>query len=218
MARVRRVAGTQERLLAAPYTITQPHALRGHWQDAFPSPQPLVIEIGSGRGRWLYTAAARHPELNFLGIDVVPEIIMDAIDDHAEKQGAPQQVRFLWLDAEHLDEIFAPGEVSEIYLHFSDPWPKNRHAKRRLTHHRFLEIYDYILPENGSVHFKTDGREFFEWSLEEFRESGWRLENVTFDLYADLPEDNIATEYERRFHRKGVPICSLHAFPPHVAK
>lgn len=143
---------------------------------------------------------------------------MDAIDDHAEKQGAPEQVRFLWLDAEHLDEIFAPGEVSEIYLHFSDPWPKNRHAKRRLTHHRFLEIYDYILPENGSVHFKTDGREFFEWSLEEFRESGWRLENVTFDLYADLPEDNIATEYERRFHRKGVPICSLHAFPPHVAK
>lgn len=183
MARVRRVAGTQERLLASPYTITQPHALRGHWQDAFPSPQPLVIEIGSGRGRWLYTAAARHPELNFLGIDVVPEIIMDAIDDHAEKQGAPEQVRFLWLDAEHLDEIFAPGEVSEIYLHFSDPWPKNRHAKRRLTHHRFLEIYDYILPENGSVHFKTDGREFFEWSLEEFRESGWRLENVTFDLY-----------------------------------
>ena len=215
MARVRRVAGTQERLLASPYTITQ---LRGHWQDAFPSPQPLVIEIGSGRGRWLYTAAARHPELNFLGIDVVPEIIMDAIDDHAEKQGAPEQVRFLWLDAEHLDEIFAPGEVSEIYLHFSDPWPKNRHAKRRLTHHRFLEIYDYILPENGSVHFKTDGREFFEWSLEEFRESGWRLENVTFDLYADLPEDNIATEYERRFHRKGVPICSLHAFPPHVAE
>ena len=203
---------------ASPYTITQPHALRGHWQDAFPSPQPLVIEIGSGRGRWLYTAAARHPELNFLGIDVVPEIIMDAIDDHAEKQGAPEQVRFLWLDAEHLDEIFAPGEVSEIYLHFSDPWPKNRHAKRRLTHHRFLEIYDYILPENGSVHFKTDGREFFEWSLEEFRESGWRLENVTFDLYADLPEDNIATEYERRFHRKGVPICSLHAFPPHVAE
>ena len=124
MARVRRVAGTQERLLASPYTITQPHALRGHWQDAFPSPQPLVIEIGSGRGRWLYTAAARHPELNFLGIDVVPEIIMDAIDDHAEKQGAPEQVRFLWLDAEHLDEIFAPGEVSEIYLHFSDPWPK----------------------------------------------------------------------------------------------
>ena len=218
MARVRRVAGTQERLLASPYNITQPHALRGHWQDAFPSPQPLVIEIGSGRGRWLYTAAARHPELNFLGIDVVPEIIMDAIDDHAEKQGAPEQVRFLWLDAEHLDEIFAPGEVSEIYLHFSDPWPKNRHAKRRLTHHRFLEIYDYILPENGSVHFKTDGREFFEWSLEEFRESGWRLENVTFDLYADLPEDNIATEYERRFHRKGVPICSLHAFPPHVAE
>lgn len=218
MARVRRVAGTQERLLASPYTITQPHALRGHWQDAFPSPQPLVIEIGSGRGRWLYTAAARHPELNFLGIDVVPEIIMDAIDDHAEKQGAPEQVRFLWLDAEHLDEIFAPGEVSEIYLHFSDPWPKNRHAKRRLTHHRFLEIYDYILPENGSVHFKTDGREFFEWSLEEFRESGWQLENVTFDLYADLPEDNIATEYERRFHRKGVPICSLHAFPPHLAR
>ena len=85
MARVRRVAGTQERLLASPYTITQPHALRGHWQDAFPSPQPLVIEIGSGRGRWLYTAAARHPELNFLGIDVVPEIIMDAIDDHADQ-------------------------------------------------------------------------------------------------------------------------------------
>lgn len=218
MARVRRVAGTQERLHASPYTINQPHALRGHWQDVFPTPQPLVIEIGSGRGRWLYTAAKAHPELNFLGIDVVPEIIMDAIDDHAEKTDAPQQVRFLWLDAEHLDEIFAPGEVSDIYLHFSDPWPKNRHAKRRLTHRRFLEIYDYILAENGTVHFKTDGREFFDFSIEEFQESGWRLENVTYDLYADLPADNIATEYERRFHRKGVPICSLLAYPPHVAK
>lgn len=218
MARVRHVAGTTDRLAVSPYTINRPHALRGHWQDAFPSAQPLVIEIGSGRGRWLYTAAKRYPENNYLGVDVVPEIIMDAIDEHANKIEAPQQVRFLWLNAEHLDEIFAPGEVNDIYLHFSDPWPKKRHAKRRLTHRAFLDIYDYILAENGTVHFKTDQKDFFDFSLEEFKESGWRLEDVTYDLYADLPDNNIATEYERRFHNRGIPICSLHAYPPHKNK
>ncbi|MDO4281862.1 MAG: tRNA (guanosine(46)-N7)-methyltransferase TrmB [Peptococcaceae bacterium] len=218
MARVRRVAGTQERLHASPYTINAPHALRGHWQEVFPSPQPLVMEIGSGRGRWLYTAAKLHPEKNFLGVDVVPEIIMDAIDDYAGRMDAPEQVRFLWLNAEHLDEVFAPGEVAEIYLHFSDPWPKNRHAKRRLTHHDFLDIYDYILAPDGKVHFKTDGQAFFDFSIEEFTNAGWQLENVTRDLYANLPADNIATEYERRFHKRGVPICSLCAIPPHKAK
>ncbi len=214
MARVRRVAGTQERLWASPYTVKEPHKQRGHWSELYPKNQPLVMEIGSGRGRWIYTAAKRHPELNYLGVDVVPEIIMDAIDEHAEKTDAPDQVRFLWLNAEHLDEVFAPGEVSDIYLHFSDPWPKKRHAKRRLTYRDFLDVYAYILAEDGTVHLKTDSRELFDFSIEEFTERGWRLENVTNDLYADLPEDNIATEYERRFHKRGIPINSLLAYPP----
>ncbi len=217
MARVRRVPGTQERLAASRYSINDPHNWRGHWHDLYPQQQPLIIEIGSGRGRWLYHMAKAHPENNYLGVDVVPEIIMDAIDEYGARTDTTELIRFLWLDAEHLDEIFAPGEVSDIYLHFSDPWPKKRHAKRRLTHRGFLDIYQYILADTGKVHFKTDSQDFFTFALEEFEACGWRLEDVTRDLYANLPEDNIATEYERRFHKRGLPICHLCAYPPHKA-
>lgn len=214
MARVRHVPGTIERLAESPFAVNQPHLLRGKWQSIFPTEQPLIMEIGSGRGRWLYNAAKRNPMYNYLGVDVVPEIIMDAIDDYTGRKDAPEQIRFLWLNAEHLDEVFAPGEVHDIYLHFSDPWPKNRHAKRRLTYHSFLDIYDYLLAEGGSIHFKTDSQDFFTFTLEELETYGWQITQATRDLYADLPEDNIATEYERRFHKRGLPICSLRAFPP----
>jgi tRNA (guanine-N7-)-methyltransferase len=214
LSRVRRIKGTDERLRLSPYTINDPFSRKGRWASALPSAGPLVIEIGCGRGRWLYNAAKARPDCNFLGIDVIGEILMDAIDEYAGRMDAPDNVRFLWFDAKRLAEIFAPGEVAEIYLHFSDPWPKNRHAKRRLTHADFLSVYHHILAKDGVLHFKTDSSPFFDFSLDELAKCGWTLTRLTRDLYADLPEDNIATEYERRFHRRGIPIKALDALPP----
>ena len=220
--RLRNIPGADEAVSNSPWVIQDAETKKGKWSEVFGKDQPLYIEVGMGKGQFITELSRRNPEINYIGIERYTSVLYRALQKRellTEECGEEfPNLRYLCVDAKDLPNFFGKGEVDRIYLNFSDPWPKNRHAKRRLTHHRFLEIYDYILPENGSVHFKTDGREFFEWSLEEFRESGWRLENVTFDLYADLPEDNIATEYERRFHRKGVPICSLHAFPPHVAK
>ena len=142
---------------------------------------------------------------------------MDAIDEYAGRMDAPNNVRFLWFDARRLAEIFAPGEVNDLYLHFSDPWPKNRHAKRRLTHPDFLCVYHHILSSTGALHFKTDSRRFFNYSVQQLEKCGWTITRLTHDLYADLPADNIATEYERRFHRRGLAICALDAAPPQTA-
>lgn len=214
MARVRRIKGTRERLAASPYAVNTPHDLVGQWQTIYPDPRPLLLEVGCGRGRFLYEMAQADPSFNYLGMDVIPEILMEALDQWARKENFPQNIRYLCLDADLLDEIFAPGEVNRLYLHFSDPWPKNRHAKRRLTHARFLARYEKILAADAQVLFKTDSMPFFDFSLASFQEAGWRILSHTYDLYADPLEDNIATEYERRFVRQGLPICRLIALPP----
>lgn len=214
MARMRRIKGTPELLAASTLTINQPHALHGKWQSIYKQSGPLVLEVGCGRGRFLYEAAQIHPENNYLGLDVIPEILMEAIERYSKRVDFPENIRFLWLDAEHLDEIFDLGEVQEIYLHFSDPWPKKRHAKRRLTHHNYLAIYEHILPPDGKVIFKTDSLDFFLFSVEEFQEAGWRIISQTEDLYSLNDPSNIATEYERRFVNNGKSICRLIALPP----
>lgn len=214
MSRMRHIQGTTDRLAASPLVVQSPHALYAKWHTLFEQKRPLVVEIGCGRGRFLYEAAKQNPDKNYLGLDLVPEILMEAIDRYTRATDYPASIRYLWLDAEHLDEIFAPGEVSEIYLHFSDPWPKNRHAKRRLTHSRFLDIYRAILPPDGLVTFKTDHAAFFQYSFRQFTGAGWHILHATMDLYANPDPANIPTEYERRFVRKGLPICRLVAQPP----
>lgn len=213
MARVRHVPGTIERLLKSDLVITQAEPTESFWASIFPKAQPFILEVGSGRGRFLYEAAKAMPQYNFIGLDIVPEIIMEAIDEYASRPDWPENIRFISTDAQLLTQIFPRDMFYRIYLHFSDPWPKRRHAKRRLTAPTFLKEYAAILSPTGDVFFKTDYRDFYLWSLATFQEEGWRLNSVIDDLYAELPEDNIATEYEYRFHKKGTPIGRIIAQP-----
>ena len=155
--------------------------------------------------------AALHPEINYIGIERYTSVLLRAV----QKMDTLQlpNVHFLCEDAAKLPEIFAPEEVDRIYLNFSDPWPKDRHAKRRLTSTRFLERYDNILTPEGRVMFKTDNKDLFDFSLEQVEEAGWILENHTYDLHhSEYNEGNVMTEYEEKFSAKGNPICRLVAY------
>ena len=214
MARVRRRAGTKEALREYEKVIMEPMSCRGRWTEVFGSDSPIYIEVGTGRGRFVSTMARQHPECSFIGIDVVEEMVLEAAERMEKQGGIPKNLRLVWLNAELLADIFAPGEVTRIYLNFSDPWPKYRHRKRRLTHERFLAEYANILAEGGEVHQKTDNQGFFEYSLNTFALCGWQLKNIQLDLYKRLPEDNVATEYENKYIRQGLPIYRLEARRP----
>lgn len=172
-----------------------------------------------GKGRFLMDLAQAHPERNYVGIEMYSSVLLraiqkaDALADYPG--GAPSNFRFLRLDARDLPSVFDHGEVERIYLNFSDPWPKDRHAKRRLTSREFLYRYEQILAPGGRVEFKTDNRELFRFSLEEIREKGWILDAFTWDLHRDAEQNagNIMTEYEEKFSSLGNPICKLTARP-----
>lgn len=214
MARVRRRQGTKEALQSYEQVIMEPMNFRGQWQSVFGNEQPINIEVGTGRGRFISTMARQHPECYFIGIEVIEEMVLEAVERMVKQGGMPENLRMVWLNAELLDDIFAPGEVARIYLNFSDPWPKYRHRKRRLTHERFLEQYAVILAEGGELHQKTDNQGFFEYSLNTFAGAGWQLKNIQLDMYKKLPEDNVATEYETKYIRQGLPIYRLEAVRP----
>ena len=155
-----------------------------------------------------------HPEVNYVGIEMYDSVLLRALqkrEEYEQNEGTLTNLYFMCVDARLLPEIFEKGEVEKIYLNFSDPWPKARHAKRRLTSRQFLERYDQILIPEGSVEFKTDNRELFEFSLEEVKEAGWTLETSTFDLHHDeeLMKGNVMTEYEEKFSSMGNPIHKL---------
>ncbi|MFP5528605.1 tRNA (guanosine(46)-N7)-methyltransferase TrmB [Peptococcus simiae] len=214
MARVRHIPGTHDMLLENPYVITQAEASPAFWAKCYPKSQALRIEVGSGRGRFIYTAGKTCPDKNWLALDVVPEIIREAVESYSRRADWPENIRFMACDASELLRILPARSVERIYLHFSDPWPKKRHAKRRLTAPGFLAIYAALLQEDGDLLFKTDHDDFYTYSLESFRESGWQIVSADRDIYRDLPADNIATEYERRYHRRQVPIGQIIATPP----
>lgn len=212
MARVRKQPGTKEALLKyAPVVVLEPQLYKGVWRDVFKNDRPIWIEVGMGKGRFISTMARQNPEINFIGVEVIEEVMLDAVKRMNRSGGIPGNLRLVWINASILQELFAEGEVDRVYLNFSDPWPKKRHSKRRLTHKNFLDQYKEILREDGEVHFKTDNQLLFEFSLNEFSDCGWRLKNIQLDLYRKLPEDNVATEYETKFHEKGMPIYRLEA-------
>lgn len=215
MARVRKQPGTREALLQyAPVVVLEPQLYRGNWQACFGNAQPVQVEIGMGKGRFISTMARQHPEMNFIGVEVIEEVLLDAVKRMNRAGGIPDNLRLVWMNAAQLQEIFADGEIDRIYLNFSDPWPKSRHKKRRLTHESFLRQYAAILKPEGQVHFKTDNQGLFEFSLNEFSACRWQLQHIQLDMYSKLPEDNVATEYETKFHEKGQPIYRLEAIKP----
>lgn len=184
----------------------------GAWAEAFGRIAPLYVEIGVGKGDFLTELAARNPNVNYVGIEAQQGVLYFAAHKAAARQLS--NVRLLVFDAAHLTELFAPAEVDRIYLNFSDPWPKKRHAKRRLTSELFLERYRAVLKEGGELHFKTDNMGLFDYSLETMAAEGWQLSRVTHDLHALGETDNIMTEYERKFSARGAKIGRLVARPP----
>lgn len=179
----------------------------GKWTEIFGNEKPIHIEIGMGKGRFLMGMAAQHPEINYIGIEKYSSVLLRAIQKMEEDE--LPNVRFLRMDAEDLCNVFDKEEISRIYLNFSDPWPKDRHAKRRLPSRQFLARYDEILKKDGKLEFKTDNRILFDFALEELEPAGWKADVVTFDLHGDevLMEGNVMTEYEERFSSIGNPIC-----------
>ena len=184
----------------------------GAWTETFGRTAPLHVEIGVGKGDFLTELAARNPNVNYVGLEAQQGVLYFA----ARKAAARElpNVRLLVFDAAHLTELFASGEVDRIYLNFSDPWPKARHAKRRLTSEVFLARYAAVLKEGGAIHFKTDNAGLFAYSLETMEREGWLLSHVTHDLHALAEPDNIMTEYERKFSARGAKIGRLVACRP----
>ena len=207
--RLRNVKGSRETIATNPLVIQNITEIKGHWQEIFKNTAPLYIEIGMGKGQFILEMARRNPDKNFIGIEKYSSVLVRALEKCEENP--PENLRFIRMDAEMILDVFAPDEISGIYLNFSDPWPKDRHAKRRLTHENFLKLYQIILKEDGEVHFKTDNQQLFEFSLESMSQYGMKLKNINLDLHTDEPEDNIRTEYEDKFSKKGFRINRLEA-------
>ena len=184
----------------------------GAWAETFGRRAPLHIEIGVGKGDFITELASRHPNVNYVGLEAQQGVLYFAARKAAERK--LKNIRLLVFDAAHLTELFAPQEADRIYLNFSDPWPKKRHAKRRLTSEVFLTRYHTVLAEGGEIRFKTDNMGLFAYSLEMMGREGWRLTDVTHDLHALGEADNIMTEYERKFSARGAKIGRLVAHRP----
>ena len=180
-------------------------------QVLFGNDNPIRIEIGCGKGDFIVGTAAKEPDVNFLAVEKISDVLVIAAEK--VKNSGLSNVRVCCVDAKELEEIFPEGSIDRIYLNFSDPWPKSRHEKRRLTYRTFLAIYKKILKKDGAIHFKTDNRGLFDFSLEEFKEFGMRMEKLTFDLHnSEYMEGNVMTEYEKRFSSMGVPINRVECY------
>ena len=176
----------------------------------FGNDAPVELEIGCGKGQFICELAQRCPDVNFLAVEKASNVIVDAADK-AISLGL-KNVRFLRGGAEYLESYIPAGSIGRIYLNFSCPFPKKSYASHRLTHRRFLEIYDVLLKPHAEIHQKTDNRNFFEFSLEEYSDCGWTMKNISLDLHASDFEGNIVTEYEKRFSEQGFPIYRLEAY------
>ncbi|MGX7352026.1 tRNA (guanosine(46)-N7)-methyltransferase TrmB [Enterococcus canis] len=208
--RVRNRPGAAEKLASYPqYVVQDPENWRGRWQERFGNDQPIHVEIGSGKGRFVTEMAKAHPDINYIGIEIQISVISLALDRVIEADVPNLQI--MRVDGGDLTNFFADHEIAQIYLNFSDPWPKKRHEKRRLTSKRFLDTYRQILRPQGEIHFKTDNRGLFEYSLSSFSKYGMVLEQVWLDLHESDFEGNILTEYEEKFSAKGHPIYRVEA-------
>ena len=207
--RLRNIPGADEAIADSPHCIQEPMAEKGRWHLIFGNENPIHIEIGMGKGQFIMKLAKEHPDINYIGIERYSSVLLRALQKM--EQNPLPNIKFICMDAADVAEVFAKDEVDRIYLNFSDPWPKDRHAKRRLTSRQFFARYDQILKKEGHLEFKTDNQDLFTFSLEEVPEAGWKLDASTRDLHHDavLNEGNVMTEYEEKFSSKGNPICKL---------
>lgn len=176
----------------------------GNWQKIFGNENPIQVELGTGKGDFITQMAEQNPQINFVGLEMEAEVVLKAARKIQEKN--LPNVKIIVFDINHVEEIFAPNEIDRLYINFCDPWPKKRHAKRRLTYIKFLQMYQKILKPHGEIHFKTDNHPLFDFSLEQFELANFKVRDVSYDLHANEPPENIRTEYENRFSAAGVPI------------
>lgn len=213
--RLRNVKGSYEQILENPYTIQADEVnaadYKGLWnKNYFHNDNPIHIEIGMGKGKFITTLAKQNPDINYIGIEKYSSVLVKAFSKREQLE--TDNLLFIRMEAENITDFFAPEETDRIYLNFSDPWPKDRHAKRRLTSRQFMGRYNIILSENGFVQFKTDNRPLFDFSVEEIKAAGWCLDEINYNLHKDGPaKDNIMTEYEQKFYNLGNPIYRLKA-------
>ncbi|HES9373069.1 TPA: tRNA (guanosine(46)-N7)-methyltransferase TrmB [Streptococcus pyogenes] len=208
--RVRKRKGAEEHLANNPhYVILNPEDAKGRWHDVFGNDRPIHIEVGSGKGGFITGMALKNPDINYIGIDIQLSVLSYALDKVLASE--VPNVKLLRVDGSSLTNYFEDGDVDMMYLNFSDPWPKTKHEKRRLTYKDFLDTYKRILPEHGEIHFKTDNRGLFEYSLASFSQYGMTLRQIWLDLHASNYEGNVMTEYEEKFSNKGQVIYRVEA-------
>lgn len=207
--RLRKIKGADETVAASPYVIQRGALQHIDWKKLFGNDHPLHIEIGMGKGRFLMELAGRNPQINYVGIERYTSVLIKAIK---KMEAAPlSNLFFMCMDAADLEQSFAAGNVARIYLNFSDPWPKERHARRRLTSVEYLKRYDAVLAPEGRIEFKTDNEALFDFSLESVKAADWRLLSCTRNLHQDpeMNHENIMTEYEEKFSAQGNPIYKM---------
>lgn len=203
--RLRNITGSREAVANDKYVIQEPEKLKGNWKSIFNNDNPIHLEIGTGKGKFITELAMQNPNINYIGIEKYSSVLYRALEKRREIE--LDNLYFIRFDAVYLINIFAENEIARIYLNFSDPWPKERHAKRRLTSRQFLKKYDQFLQRDGEVIFKTDNRPLFDFSLEEVEAARWKIKDITYDLHnSEYVKDNIMTEYEERFVSEGKPI------------
>lgn len=204
--RLRNITGSRENIAESAYVVHEPKKQRGNWKAVFGNDNPIHIEIGMGKGQFIHGMAKAHPDINYVGIEKYSSVLLRAIQK-MEAEELPN-LCFIRMDAEEIAEVFDEGEVDQIYLNFSDPWPKDRHAKRRLPSRQFLARYNEILKKEGKLEFKTDNKGLFDFAVEELEPAGWKADVISYDLHSDpvLMEGNIMTEYEEKFSSMGNPI------------
>ncbi|WP_227936552.1 tRNA (guanosine(46)-N7)-methyltransferase TrmB [Alkalihalobacillus deserti] len=208
--RLRNIPGAKEEMNQNPdIVIGNPSQHKGNWSKLFNNDHPIHIEVGTGKGQFLIGMSMLHPEVNYIGIEKYESVLLRALE--RTKDSEQENVKFLNEDVGNILEFFEPGEIDRVFINFTDPWPKNRHEKRRLTHKGFLELYQQILNENGDIHLKTDNQGLFEYSLESFSGYGMSLHNISLDLHKSGIAGNVMTEYEERFSRKGMRIYRCEA-------
>lgn len=205
--RLRNIPGARDAIAASPWVVQKPEEQPGNWKAFFENDKPLHLEIGTGKGRFIMQLAQEHPEINYIGIEKYSSVLLRCLEKQEELQ--LQNLIFIRGDAELINTYFADGEIEKIYLNFSDPWPKERHARRRLPSSEYLRRYDRILTQDGTIEFKTDNRGLFDFAVEEVEQSVFKITQITYDLHNDpvMNAGNIMTEYEEKFSKKGNNIC-----------
>ena len=207
--RLKNVKGASSIINDSSYVVLNPKNYKGKWNNIFNNTNPIEVEIGMGKGDFIIGMAEKYKDVNFIGIEMYDSVIVRAVQKLEDK--TLDNLKLIRMDANEIENVFFK-EISKIYLNFSDPWPKNRHEKRRLTSSYFLKKYDNLFINKKVIVQKTDNIDLFSFSIESLSNYGYILKNVTMDLYNNMIKDNVATEYEMKFNSKNIKICRLEAY------